>query len=130
MLRYEIALEIETGCIVWAYRGFPPGEYPDLKIARKKFIKMLYPGERVVGDKGCKDSKYFIFPEKGQKYNNVALKRIMARHENVNRRIKTFSCLSDTFRHDLSLHHIFFQAVINVIQIAMKNGNKLPSIKK
>ena len=44
-LRYEIALEIETGHIVWAYGGFPPGEYPDLKIARKKFIKMLHPGE-------------------------------------------------------------------------------------
>ena len=38
-LRYEIALEIKTGHIVWAYGGFPPGEYPDLKIARKNLLK-------------------------------------------------------------------------------------------
>ena len=36
-IRYELALCIRTGDIVWAYGGFPCGEWPDLKLARDLF---------------------------------------------------------------------------------------------
>ena len=44
-LRYEIALEVDSGYVVWAYGGFPPGPNRDVDIAKKKFIKKLLPHE-------------------------------------------------------------------------------------
>ena len=32
-LRYEVAICIKTGCIVWVIGPFPAGEWPDRKIA-------------------------------------------------------------------------------------------------
>ena len=36
-IRYELAICIRTGDIVWTYGGFPCGEWPDLKLARDLF---------------------------------------------------------------------------------------------
>ena len=57
-LRYEIALEVESGCIVWAYGGFPAG-MRDIDIAKRKFIKQLKKGEKAVADKGYRFCKRF-----------------------------------------------------------------------
>ena len=54
--------------------------------------------------------------------------KILPRHENVSRRIKSFDFLSETFRHDLSLHRVFFHAVANIVQIGIENGEKLPDV--
>ena len=59
-LRYEIALEIESGHIVWAYGGFHCGRYPDLKIARRRFVKLLKPNEKTITDKGYRYDNHFI----------------------------------------------------------------------
>ena len=50
-LRYEIAISISTGNIVWANRPFPCG-VPDLKIFRQNLRRQLTPGEKVVADQG------------------------------------------------------------------------------
>ena len=126
-LRYEIALEIESGHIVWAYGGFPCGRYPDLKIARRRFVKLLKPNEKTIADKGYRYDNHFYHCKNGRR-NNKWIKKILARHENANRRIKSFDCLSETFRHDLSLHHVFFHAVANIVQIGIENGEKLPDV--
>eukprot|EP01038_Epipyxis_sp_PR26KG_P018383 gene18383-25900_t len=34
-ITYEVGLNIRRGAIVWAYGGYPCGEYPDLKLASK-----------------------------------------------------------------------------------------------
>ena len=41
-LRYEIALNIQTGNIIWTHGSFPPGAYKDL-------AQKLKPGERESG---------------------------------------------------------------------------------
>ena len=64
-LRYEIAIEAESGNIVWAYGGFPCGAFPDLIIARKKFVNLLRPGEKAIADRGCKDGRYFMQAKTG-----------------------------------------------------------------
>ena len=59
-LRCEIAIEAESGNIVWAYGGFPCGAFPDLIIARRKFVNLLRPGEKAIADRGCKDGRCFM----------------------------------------------------------------------
>jgi hypothetical protein len=45
-LRYEVAVCIQTGDIVWFHGPFPCGEWPDLKIFRDGLKKVLAPGEK------------------------------------------------------------------------------------
>lgn len=59
-VRYEIALCIQTGNIVWMHGGYPCGEWPDLKIARESYVHMLHPKERSIADKGYKD-EFFLY---------------------------------------------------------------------
>ena len=66
-------------------------------------------------------------PKNGNR-GNKKIKAILARHENVNRRIKSFDCMSGVFRHDLALHHVYFYAIVNIVQIAIENGEKLPEV--
>ena len=128
-LRCEIAIEAESGNIVWAYGGFPCGAFPDLIIARKKFVKLLRPGEKAIADRGCKDGRCFMQAKTGSLHHK-GRQNMLARHENVNRRVKCFDSLSGTFRHDVSKHHVFFHAVVNIVQIAIETGDKLPSLAK
>ena len=55
-------------------------------------------------------------------------KEIMARHETLNGRLKQFSCLHDIFRHDLSLHPLYFNAVVNLTQMMIEHGEPLYSV--
>lgn len=48
-VRYEIALSIETGEIVWAYGPFPRGSYPDIKICKSALAKTQ---EKAIADSG------------------------------------------------------------------------------
>lgn len=126
-LRYEVGLSIRTGEIVWANGGVPCGDWPDLRLARNAYTSMVGKNEMTVADKGYNDSIFFLFP----KQNDPAAKRkhkIMARHETVNRRIKQFRVMGEKFRHSLFLHPRCFHAVINLIEIAIENGENLYSI--
>ena len=126
-LRYEIAVEVQSGYIVWACGGFGAGVYRDDKLAQVKFTKRLQPNEMVIADKGCRQCKRFFAPKNGNKDNKL-IKNILARHENVNRRVKSFDSMSGRFRHDLLLHNICFLAVVNIVQISIENGDALPEV--
>ena len=65
-LRYEIAICIRTGDIVWAHGGVPCGEWPDLRLARNAFIDRLLPGEKAIADGGYRDHHYFDFTNGAQ----------------------------------------------------------------
>ena len=78
-LRYEIAIFIRTGDIVWAHGGVPCGEWPDLSLARNGFIDRPLPGEKSTADGGYRDHHYFDSTNGAQKK-----KQILARHETVN----------------------------------------------
>lgn len=124
-LRYEIGLCLRTGEIVWAHGGFPCGAYPDLKIAKDLFIQFLDENEKTMADKGYNDRNYFILPNE---QNNVRHKKIMSRHETVNKRIRHFNVLNNKFRHDKSLHGKCFHAIVNLSQIIIKNEDPLFSV--
>ena len=119
-MRYEIGICIRTGEIVWAHGGLPAGEWPDLKLARNAILDAVGPREMIIADGGYNDRQYFETLSNPQKE-----KAILARHETVNRRVKQFSCMSQTFRHSLYLHPRFFHAVINLTQLMIENGEPL-----
>ena len=109
------------------YGGFAAGAYRDVDLAQLKFTKKLLASERVVADRGCRQCKRFFMPKNGVK-DDKAIRRILARHENVNRRIKSFDCMAGKFRHDLLLHNIYFLAVVNIVQIAIECVDALPKV--
>ena len=49
-LRYEVALNIQTGDIVWSHGPFPPGAHTDLAIFLQGLAHKLKPGEKVKAD--------------------------------------------------------------------------------
>ena len=65
---------------------------------------------------------------KNRSKDNKVIRRILARHENVNQRIKSFDCMAGKFRHDLLLYNIYFLAVIKIVQIAIECGDALPKV--
>jgi len=124
-LRYEIGLNIRTGYIVWTNGGYPCGLFSDLKLARESFVLSVDAGERTIGDKGYKDSTFFILRNSR---NEDVHKRILSRHETVNKRLKQFQILKHNFRHELAKHPMVFHAVANITQIKLKNGEPLFSV--
>lgn len=121
-LRYEIAINIRTGYMVWANGGYPCGEFPDLKLAHESYLLSINPGELTIADKGYKDSRFFILKNAN---NHQQHSLIMARHETVNKRMKQFKILKYPFRNALVKHPIVFHAVANITQLAIKNGQPL-----
>lgn len=88
-----------------------------MKLAKESFVDFLEPNERSMTDEGYKDAKYFSLPSD---VNNKRHKFIMSRHETINKRIKQFNVLSQTFRLNLSLHKICFHAVVNLTRLVIK----------
>lgn len=123
-VRYEIGLCIATGNIVWAHGGYPCGEWPDLRLARDAFIDRLEIDEKALADKGYRDNNFFVNPN-----GDPLKKKILARHETVNKRVKQFYCMNDVFRHVLTLHPSFFRACVNLTQIVTVNGEPLYDVE-
>lgn len=124
-LRYEIALCIWTGEIVWAHGGYPCGSWPDLKVARRHFVHFMDFGEKSMADLGYTDLDYFIIPTD---QNESCHRRVMNRHETVNKRLKQFNVLNHPFRHDLIKHRLCFYSVVNITQLIIKFEDPLFSI--
>lgn len=124
-LRYEIALCIRTGNIVWKYGGYPCGQYPDLTLARRAYVHRVQPGELTMADKGYTDKKFFLLPTD---QNGRLHKKIMSRHETVNKRLKQFNILKNVYRNSLEKHPSVFHAVVNLTQLLIENGQPLFSV--
>lgn len=117
-VRYEIGISIGSGDVVWASGGFPCGEWPDIKIAKELFIHYVEK-EITLADKGYKDKKLFKTP------TNRYEKTLLARHETFNGRLKGFQILNQRFRHPLKKHPLVFHACVNILQLAIQNGEQL-----
>lgn len=125
-IRYEIGLNIRTGEIVWKNGGYPCGEFSDLELARESYTGFVDQGEMTLADKGYRDNHFFILPNET---NNLIHKKIMSRHETVNKRIRQFKILKDCYRHSLNKHPLIFHAVVNITQIMIKNGEPLFNVE-
>jgi DDE superfamily endonuclease len=124
---YEIALYIIESKIVWV-AGPIKGGVPDLKIFKQPGgLKSKIPhNHKLIGDKGyVGDENVSTTNELDSRDVKEFKKRVRARHETVNERIKAFSVLSERFRHRLSWHQIAFEAVCVIVQYSFENGSEL-----
>lgn len=103
-LRYEIAIST-VGDIVWINGPFQCGKYSDLKIFNSYLSKRLRIGEKIVSDAGYKSPKCVLkYDVSGRQ--KIIHKKMRARHEAVNRKLKIFKILQSRYRHRLDDHHI------------------------
>lgn len=117
-MRYEFGLILETGDIAWVNGPFPAGSCIDLTIFRSSLKGSLDRDERVIADKGYRDSSCYT-PPGFDDPNRKLCADLRARHETVNKRFKQFRVLLSRFRHDKALHSYCFHAVANVTQLVM-----------
>jgi hypothetical protein len=128
-LRYEIAISICSGDVVWINGPFPAGHWPDIKIFRESLIHELDEGEKVEADLGYRGEPQSVSTPDCSVFLNEVGKRQkeLARscHETLNGRLKNWHCLHDTFRHDLEKHGSAFRAVAVIVQVMIENGEPL-----
>lgn len=117
-VRYEIGLSIGNGDIVWASGGLPCGEWPDIEIAKDLYIYYAK-NEISLADKGYRFQNYFKQPTSQKQ------RTLLARHETLNGRLKTFEILNGRFRNELKKHPMVFHACINILQVCIQNGETL-----
>ena len=129
-LRYEVALAIQSGEIVWANGPFPAGRFPDITIFRLGLKrKLLDAGERTEADDGYRGEALCVdLPKEGcfvgGQLQQLLKQRIRSRHETVNARFKNFGCLEQRFRHKLNRHKICFDAILVITQLALTKGEE------
>jgi DDE superfamily endonuclease len=133
-LRYEVALCIRTGDIVWVSGPFPAGQWPDLKIFRLELKHYLGPGERVEADKGYRGEYPLCvktnFPGEDPETKRMR-RRVLARHETVNKRFKHFAILRERFRHEKDMmgkHGFAFRAIVVLTQLSFYDGAPLNQV--
>ncbi|ORY31116.1 hypothetical protein BCR33DRAFT_840685 [Rhizoclosmatium globosum] len=126
---FEVATALGTSKIVHIAGGVPAGDWPDLKLARETLVPRLLPNEKVAADKGYREQQgngNFITPVVNRQNDpavdahNRVLKRMGARHETVNKRIKDFQILK-TYRGEREKFPKIFKVVANLTQIKMRS---------
>ena len=129
-VRYEVAVCIQTGWIVWVNGPYPCGSWPDLKIARHRLVHKLVPGEKFVADGGYRDGGVYADTPSGLNTPEQRQKRLVrARHETVNSRFKNFNVLNKPYRHRLQTHGNCFMAIANLTQIGILSGRPLFQVR-
>ena len=127
-LRYEIAIAIKTGYIVWLLGPYPAGSYSDIKIFRShlKHLLMMKPGERVEADQGYRGERKYV-DTKDDMIDSLARRDmknlVRSRHETVNGRLTQFSILNDRFRFNIKKHRHVMASVCVIVQIQFENGH-------
>jgi hypothetical protein len=125
-VRYEVAVCIATGLIVWIHGPFPCGSFPDIKIFRLGLKQQLANGEFVEADRGYRGEPLFVSVPNDylSQEQKVAKDHARSRHEHINGRLKQFCCLSHVFRHDVTKHSDVFWSVAVVTQLSLLYGEK------
>lgn len=123
-MRYEVAICIQTGHIIWINGPNPCGAWPDIKISRHKLAHKLGPNEMVEADLGYRGQAKQIRTPHGRvsRVDERAGKRARARQETINGKMKCWKCLTAAFRHPLDKHCDFFKAVAVCTQIGIETG--------
>lgn len=70
-------------------------------------------------------NQYSLTPNGLHDYDQRQMATVRARHETVNERFKQWGALKRVFCHDLQLHSNVFQAIANITQLGIRNGEPL-----
>lgn len=125
-VNYELALLINRPQLAWVYGPLPPGKYNDISTFRRKLkalFEWLFPGKRIVGDKGYRGEKDIISTRNDYDPAEIAewKDRVLARHETFNQSIKCFQCFTVKWRHGVENHGVAFRAVCAIVMYQIEN---------
>jgi hypothetical protein len=131
-VKYEIAVDVLTGDCVWISGPFMASK-SDIKIFREDGLMALIPeGRLVIADKGYRGEPGVVSYPNHLDDEDVRdfKKRVRARHETFNGRLKTFDVLKQVFRHKpvLHQHKACLEAIAVITQCEINLGFKLFSI--
>jgi DDE superfamily endonuclease len=129
-LAYEVGIAVYSNQVVWVNGPFP-GSKHDLKVYQSpNGLRSKIPaGKKVVTDRGYRGEDVGRTVSMRNPQDSQALKdfkrRVRARHESFNARLKRFKILEDRFRHGVHRHKAVFEAVCVIAQYDMENGHPL-----
>eukprot|EP00732_Lithocolla_globosa_P001195 Lithocolla_globosa_v1_NODE_557_length_3753_cov_135.321796.p1 type:complete len:325 gc:universal NODE_557_length_3753_cov_135.321796:1312-338(-) len=121
-VKYECCVRMNDGLFVWS-TGAVPGSVHDSQIARNAGVMdelVCHPNELIAGDKAYEGIPHFISPVKGKNLSpqEAEFNEILSTHrivvERAFGRVKNYKCFSSKWRHDLALHPIAFDVVLNL----------------
>ena len=125
-VRYEIAVCIQTGEIVWANGPYACGDKNDMQIFRLKLKGQLEDDEMVEADNGYSGEPRKVRKkcEYVSKTDKLAKSLALARHETINSNLKRWKILVASYRHKRDTHSIVFKAVVVMTQLGFMRGEK------
>ena len=128
-LRYEIAICIKTGKMVWWNGPYLPGDFNDNMIFQDALVAELEPGERAETDRGYRHSApaYTRVPDGTEDpARSEMTARVRLRHETCNNRLKKWNILAVSYRHDVQRHQNYFGAVAALVQLSFVDEPLFP----
>lgn len=130
-VKYEIAVCIKTGRIVWSHGPFVASA-SDATICIGGLITHLAEDEGIEVDGGYKGHNKFKKPETASTREARKQKSVVrGRHENVNSRLKIFDVLNVPFRHlnprgrMIEKHGYCFHSIAVITELKFENGESL-----
>ena len=130
---YELALSLTESRLIWMSGPHAAGTYNDTKIFKEKGLahKLKKAGKKGIADGGYNGySSLLSLPNNS--HDDPEVRKFKSRawlcHESFNRMLKTFKCLSETFRHSRECLQACFEACAVVTQYKMERGYPLYSI--
>ena len=131
-VKYEVAVCIKTGKIVWINGPFIASKH-DNNIFREGLRNHLFDDEAVECDRGYGEDDILKAPQVGSDSNERKMKsNPRAQHEAVNGRLKQFKVLDSHFRHMkpdkagmMEKHGACFFAVAVITQLKIMGGEKI-----
>jgi len=134
-LGYEIGISIWTSKVVWISGPFMAAEHDKTKYQEIGGLQDHIPeGKIVVGDRGYRGEdiegrrqqpSLTTRNTRDTKAVKDFKRRVRARHENFNARMKKFEILDQRFRHGVARHKAVFEAVCVLCQYDMEDGHPL-----
>lgn len=105
----------------------PPyrGSINDKTIFRQGLVHLIPDGYLAIADQGYSGVKLAPISEFDTPDVVMFKKRVLARHETVNKRIKDFAVASVKFCHGIAMHDIVFDSVVTLCQYNIENGEPL-----
>ena len=128
-VRYEVAVSIKEGWIVWVRGPFACGKWPDICIVMQDNVGLehqLLPGEYYVADNGYNSAfSSAVTPRNVAPEDKPMHQRIRGRHESCNKRFKQWRILSNPFRPNVEKHFMVFKMVANITQLILQHEEPL-----
>lgn len=127
-VKYEVALDVLTGDCVWVNGPFKGGTN-DVTIYRSALKDLIPNGKFAITNKGYRGEPATASCPNHLDDDDVRefKKRVRARHETFNARLKSFAVLSGKFRHKpvMDRHKACFEAVAVIVQYTIELGSPL-----